>query len=457
MNIEQVFSAPAASPSEILLRREARAARQRELLGTGCKSLVSFTLNIPGAVKQFPLARAAFAEGLVQLRLFLKGHLLHEESVDLITGSEAFLTLSLPAEQVKEITVSIETLHPLGRLFDMDVLKPSGRVLSRASIPLPRRKCFLCGQDAKLCGRSRAHAPEDLQRRVAELLNDYFRDQAAQCCAIQAARALLTEVSATPKPGLVDRMNSGSHTDMDFFTFLDSSAALSPWFGRMFCVGWDHSDLTAAQLFPLLRFVGRQAEEDMLHATGGVNTHKGLIFSLGLICGAMGAVHARRSAPPPLPEVLALCSEMGKCACRDFSDSTAATNGLHCYRAYRITGIRGEAAAGFPAAVQIGLPSLQELRAIGHGLNDAAVITLLRLLAEVEDTNMIKRGGLKQAQRCRERAKALLDTAESTSFMETLTELDRQYIHANLSPGGCADLLSISLMLFFSLQCGLLS
>ena len=456
MDVKRVFSGTPARPAELLLRRESRATRQRELLESGCSCLISFTLNIPGAIKQFPLARAAFADGLAQLHFFFKEYMIAEETVELVTGCEAFLTLSLPAKHAKEIAVSVETLHPLGRLFDIDILLPSGQAVSRTDTGLPRRKCLLCGQDAKICGRTRAHSITELQQWIGELLNSYFRDQAAQRCAVQAARAMLTEVSATPKPGLVDRMNSGAHQDMDFFTFLDSSTALSPWFSQMFCVGWDHSDATPQQLFHLLRFVGRQAESAMLLATGGVNTQKGLIFSLGLLCGALGSLHARHFAPPPLNAVLALCGEMGHCACQDFSNSAAATNGLNCYRTYQVAGIRGEAAAGFPSAVMIGLPSLQKLCAAGRSLNDAAAITLMRLLAEVDDTNMIKRGGLETAKRCRKQANDILQDTENIS-LAALTQLDHQYIQNNLSPGGCADLLAISLMLFFSSLYGLTS
>lgn len=454
MNTEQIFSAPPASPAQILLRREARSARQRELLETGCESLVSFTLNIPGAVKQFPLARDAFEEGLAQLRLFLGSSVLYEESVTLITGSEAFFTLSLPPEQAKEIAVSIETHHPLGRLFDMDVLAPSGRSLSRTEGALPRRRCLLCGQDAKICSRTRAHSTAELQQKIAEVLNGYFRDQAARRCAVQAARALLTEVSVTPKPGLVDRVNSGAHRDMDFFTFLDSSAALAPWFEQMFRTGWDGSGASAEELFSRLRFVGRQAEASMFRATNGVNTHKGLVFSLGLLCGAMGYVRAARLDTPSLNEVISLCGKMGQCSFRDFEGGRTDTNGLACYQNYRITGIRGEAANGFPSVVKIGLPALQKAYTSGHTTNDAAVITLLHLLAEVTDCNMIKRGGLAAEKACREQAKDILKQSEQRNFIQTIKQLDQQFIRENLSPGGCADLLCLTLMLYNSLQSG---
>lgn len=104
--------------------------------------------------------------------------------------------------------------------------------------------------------------------RTAQILNDYFKEQSADQAAAAAVRALLYEVSATPKPGLVDRNNSGSHQDMDFFTFVDSSSALIPWFRDFFSIGWEHGDETGDRLFERLRFAGQNAEAKMFSATG---------------------------------------------------------------------------------------------------------------------------------------------------------------------------------------------
>ena len=108
----------------------------------------------------------------------------------------------------------------------MDVLDQEGKSVSRTSMSFPQRRCLVCGKDAKLCARSRAHSVEELQSRIAMLIDAYFRDKEADRFASCACRALLYEASVTPKPGLVDRCNSGSHTDMDFFTFSDSVSAL---------------------------------------------------------------------------------------------------------------------------------------------------------------------------------------------------------------------------------------
>ena len=158
--------------------------------------------------------------------------------------------------------------------FDIDVLGPDSVPLSRSVLGLPPRSCLICGENAKVCARNRTHSMELVRWRTAQILNDYFKEQSADQAAAAAVRALLYEVSATPKPGLVDRNNSGSHQDMDFFTFVDSSSALIPWFRDFFSIGWEHGDETGDRLFERLRFAGQNAEAKMFSATGGVNTHK---------------------------------------------------------------------------------------------------------------------------------------------------------------------------------------
>ena len=452
MNIDRVFTGPRVTLEEVLENRSARAERQQAMLASGCASLVSASMNIPGDIKQFPLAHEAFCEGLAALRGIFAGHILREETISLPTGDEALLALDLTGDQVKRQTVSLEEAHPLGRLFDLDVLDGSGTALSRSKFSLPPRRCLLCGENAKICGRSRAHTGTELRSKIVSILDDYFRERAASHCISCALRAMLREVSATPKPGLVDRANSGSHDDMDLTTFLDSAAALAPWFGRMFLIGWDHEDASAEDLFPLLQSAGRQAERAMLAATGGVNTHKGLIYSLGLLCGALGAGHVCTASQRDIDRALTLSAAMGRYAlltCTPPAGEGEETFGQQCRRLYGIAGIRGEAANGFPSVTIIGLPTLKRCLNEGYSLNDASAVALLALIAAVEDTNMIRRGGLDAARRARREAQALLPTLTQENCKEHLARLDRQYIAARLSPGGCADLLALSLFLLF--------
>ena len=127
-----------------------------------------------------------------------------------------------------------------------------------------------------------------LQEKTQAVLAAAIREADSKTIARLACQALLYEVATTPKPGLVDRANSGSHRDMDFFTFQASAAALWPYFARCAEIGMDTHSLPPEETFSRLRTPGKLAEGDMLRATAGVNTHKGAIFSMGILCGALG-------------------------------------------------------------------------------------------------------------------------------------------------------------------------
>ena len=435
---------PEASLGEILDRRERRAAQQQALLSRG-GTLVSFSMNIPGAKKQFPLERRGFEEGLEALENRFAGHILARELHSAPTGDEALLLLDLPAREVKTATTALEESHPIGRLWDMDVLD-GGRSLSRTALGLPQRRCLICGESAKECGRSRRHSHEELFWKAAECLYAHVRDQGAQQVGRCGVRAVLAEVAVTPKPGLVDRHDSGSHTDMDFFTFLDSAAALAPWFPRFYREGWDGE----AELFARLRALGLQAEAEMFAATGGVNTHKGLIFSMSILCAALGRASAESFPQSPSREaVLFMARSLGAESLEDFDIGNDKTSGLRCYRAHGLSGIRGEAAAGFPAVFEVGLPTLEDWLNKGVSFNDAAAATLLALIADVDDTNMIHRGGWEEAARRKAEAADLLAHLTPAALLSELTALNDDYIRHRLSPGGCADLLALTLFFHF--------
>lgn len=486
MRLETIIKGTPIALPEMLDAREQRMFRQQELLKKGAEiaknssvplSLISFSMNFAGEIKAFPFGEAAFDEGLKELRATLpEKKLLHYEESRKHTGYEAFFLIAIETVEIKKMTSSIEESHPLGRLFDIDVLDADGHSVSRSVIGLPPRTCLICGQNAKACSRSRNHTLEVIQWRTAQILNDFFRGHAADTAAACAVRALLYEVSATPKPGLVDRNNSGSHKDMDFFTFLDSSAALIPWFRDFFCVGWDSCTESDEQLFARLRFAGQGAESSMFSATNGVNTHKGLIFASAIVLGALGKSYAiqngladmevwtdtekfRINLPVSLASVLDCCQKLGICSLGDFSsktDTNEPTAGKRFHAAYGITGARGEAAAGFPSVLSCGLPALKQWLQDGFSLNDAAVLTLLSLLSEVEDTNMIHRGGIELAESSKEEVRALLFRITPDNFNDQISALDSSYIKKNLSPGGCADLLAVSLMFLFLEHAGMM-
>lgn len=452
---DHVLSGPEVSVIDMMEARERRLYRQMELQRRypGC-TMICFTMNIAGPVKNSPLIRRGFLHGCEQVRQQLMRIRMKSEfelSFDEKTGYEGYFIIDMPAIRVKRMTAEVENHDMIGRLFDMDVLDENGRKLDRSEIGLSARTCLICGQPGKVCARSRTHTAAQLQEKTAQMLTDLVRKEDAKVIARDACRALLYEVCTTPKPGLVDRVNTGSHRDMDIFTFMDSAAALMPYFRRCAEAGMDTRGCAPPETFRLIRQEGVIAEREMLAVTGGVNTHKGAVFSMGIVCAALGRLD--RSLWKDPAAVLAECGKIAEgIATKDFSAlkdmSDARTVGEKLYLKYGIRGVRGQAEDGFPAVLNVGLPVLERELAGGASIDRAGSVALLAIISAETDTNLIARGGRQKQLKVTEEISQLLSHYPSPE--ESVIEaLDRSFIADNLSPGGSADLLGLCYMLHF--------
>jgi triphosphoribosyl-dephospho-CoA synthase len=262
-----------------------------------------------------------------------------------------------------------------------------------------------------------------------------------------AHQALLTEVMLTPKPGLVDQRNSGAHRDMNLQTFLASARAIEPWWSRFVALGHACAHMPARDFLPLARPAGVLCEQAMFGATGGINTHKGAIFSLGLLCSAAGRLLGKGVEL----DRERICSEVAQICVglvdRDLTgEQTPTTAGERSFRRYGITGARGEAASGYAMVRTVALPVYDCVRRQGFSESVVLLQVLLHLLAVNEDTNLISRGGLDGLNYVRDYASKLLREG-GVLTQEGLTKLkafDDELIARHLSPGGSADLLAIT-------------
>jgi holo-ACP synthase/triphosphoribosyl-dephospho-CoA synthase len=296
-----------------------------------------------------------------------------------------------------------------------------------------------------------------VEQAAHRIMTRFLRQALGEQVGQAAVRALLSEAAVTPKPGLVDRSNNGAHRDLDFFLFIDSAAAIAPFFAHCAQAGFDSagegSPLSPEALFASLRGPGKIAEEAMLAATRGVNTHRGAIFSLGLLSAAYGRLFCSEEFPVP-EAVLDLCACMAADLPGELSavarGPSAPTHGETLFAKYGLTGIRGEAAAGFPAVRGVGLPVLRRYLEEGASRNDAGVAALLALLTQAQDSNIAHRAGADALARIRLETGAFL--AQNPSLPQILAkaaDLDRAFIAAHISPGGAADLLAACFFLAF--------
>ena len=401
---------------EVLDAREARAAAQRRLLDKHRRPLLCLTMNIAGPVKRWGTVDLAFRSGAAELDQRLEGRVLERALTDAPTGLECIWACDVPAPELKALAMELETRTPAGRLYDLDVIGADGVKLSR---PVPRT-CLVCGGPAAPCARSRAHGLDAILAATNALLNAFAAEHLAEA----AVGALRDEVELTPKPGLVDRRGSGAHRDMDLQLFHRSAAALAPYFREAAALG-----LAADDCMPALQRAGLRAEEAMLAATGGVNTHRGAIYAFGLTLAALGGVLARGGD---------LFARAAALAAAGLPPSSA-THGAQMRARYKAGGAREEALAGFPHG-RAAWAALRE-----HGGDPFPA--LLTLLSQVEDTNLLYRGGTEGLAFVQREAAAIL-AGPPKAYIPRLEALDAACVQRNLSPGGCADLLALGLLLY---------
>lgn len=262
-------------------------------------------------------------------------------------------------------------------------------------------------------------------------------------------QAILLEVSTHPKPGLVTRLSNGAHKDMSIFTFMMSSAVLSKAFNDLQDIGQAHRG-TLAELFCKLRSYGVGAEAELLRVTKGVNTQRGILFAGGIVSAVSGyAMNMGLSRDALLPMIKEMAAGLVAKELKNL-DHAAMTAGEKLYYKYGITGIRGEVENGFPSVVNYGLPALEDAFDKGATINDALVHALIALMTVVEDSNVIWRTDydtLLEVQRIANNILSLGSVFTEKGRM-AIAETERCFLQRRISPGGSADLLSVTITLY---------
>jgi triphosphoribosyl-dephospho-CoA synthase len=251
-----------------------------------------------------------------------------------------------------------------------------------------------------------------------------------------AVRALYTELALFPKPGLVSPLDSGAHHDMDMTILLRSLFALRGYFCAVAAAGEAGAD------FATLQALGIAAERRMLRATRGINTHRGAIFSLGLLAAAAGTLRAGGASIAG--------HALGRCIAERWGPAIFAagvqpgySHGREAVCRYGVRGARDEAAAGFPLLFDLALPTL--VQSLSYCNAEAALVqTLFAIMAELDDTNLLHRGGSEGLAFVREEARAFLVAGgvQADGWRERALALHLACVAHRLSPGGAADMLA---------------
>lgn len=266
-----------------------------------------------------------------------------------------------------------------------------------------------------------------------------------------ASMALQAELDTTPKPGLVDRNDNGAHRDMDHALMQRSIQALHPYFVRLAQLGFTDKQPCHDEIVN----IGIEAEREMFKATGGVNTHKGALFSIGLAAVALAGEAFSRITQAERCGTMAY-NDVNSKQIQSLSNSIASlarlfpdTNGTHGSKAKVNNILKGaldNAREGYTQLFKAWLPFY--IDRIAEGDNYALHKTLLRIMCDLDDTNIVYRTSMETMQEVKTEARQMLDTSRNIiNFEAALQAMNTDYIHRNISPGGSADMLSLVVFL----------
>lgn len=443
---------------KILQAKENRAFLKNDLL-INKTIILSFTLNIPGFPKSNPTINVFFTYVLNELKAYLLANRINidlKSENNFIDDAGNYYLAQIKnckksASQIKLLTEIFEKQHKLGRLIDVDITDKNGNYISSKKL----KACFYCNEKpAIICMHEKSHSYKELRNFIFKKINSYIiiekNKNLAQKLSSIALKSILYEVSLSPKPGLVDFLSSGAHKDMNYYTFLNSSSALAPFFLEFAKKGFLFNE-ELSQALPIIRVIGLNAENAMFKATKKINTQKGIIFLMGISLFA-SAYTIKKNTIFNLDyfknTVKEICLNLVH---NELSDSNLeVTHGELSYKKFGIkgAGARYEAEQGFPTIINNSLQVLENnfnenLFLEKEKINYALKKTLLKIISVNNDSNILFRKGIKTLEILKEKAKIAFKDDKKYK------ELCEFCLNENISPGGSADLLAVTIFIYF--------
>ena len=439
--------------SAFLFDRDKRVAYQEDLLKKNKdKTLVTIRINYPGIEKSNYITDDIVNIIYNDILTYYGKFIVFEDKYKNKEGIVAHFLFDLDFVNVKKEMINVEEEHILGRCLDIDVYaykKDKVIGISGSDLFKKPRKCFICDLDAKLCSRAQTHTMEEIKNYFEVAYKEYKEmekeiDSLSYEVSQEAFKAMISEVSTFPSFGLVSPVSSGSHKDMDYYTFLNSAMTITPFLKEMFKIGYSY--YLPEYIFDVIRNIGKECEEKMFEATNNINTHKGMIFLMGICMSAIGKNMYYKNEFYEMQEII---KSMVKNILDDFKDlhkKEKLTHGEKLYLDYGFTGIRGQVQDGLAVLFD---HIIYEYENSKLKENDLYIQILIELMARVEDSTIVYRHDIDILRKVQEDAKNLLSIGGvfTKEGRDKCHELEKDYIDLNISPGGCADLLAISILL----------
>ncbi len=400
----------------ILESREERFQKM-QFLKKDFETVITVKTNIPGDNKNISVSYT-----LVKLfkDLIPKSFLNKVLFFDSNDGPYYLIGSNFNAHTIKKALTQIEDTHSLGRFIDLDVYN-GDRTLTRKT----PRKCYICDDIAFNCIRTKKHTIEEVITFIEENVLNYFENEIGRII----DDCILLELNLHPKFGLVTPETKGSHEDMNYRLMSKAKDVIIPYLVKMFRVGWTSK---LEEIFLKIRKIGLEAEQAMFKKTKKVNAYKGLIFNLGILVSAYGYIFIHHH---DLENIFSVVESISKDILKDFEEDNN-TFGHFAYEEYNITGARGE--------VHKGIPNVRKaLRHLESFSQTSRLKTLMYLISEVDDTVLLKRcDDIEQYHKVKQMFKDTIDKDE-----KEIKKLDKYCLKNNLSFGGSADLLILTIFL----------
>ena len=458
--------------NKILKAKERRFELKKEISNRDLIS-ISLSLNIVGYPKTNEQISLFFKLISAELILFLKANLIsfiEKDILNLFDDAGNFLIISISpiltsksSIEIKELCERFENSYSFGRILDVDVTDENFSVISSNKL----KKCYICNEPALECMRNKKHPIEELQNHISVMMKSFItqkrKEKIIKKISSIAIKSILYEISLSPKPGLVDRFSSGSHTDMDFFTFLNSTSVLSQYFNNFAELGYGYCNKNNFDdVLPKIRVIGLQMENDMFYETNGINTQKGIIFLLGLTIFATSLLISRNEKFSFLriSEIISLVTknivnnELKRLS--SLKSSKDITHGEICHKEFGDKlggGIRYEVEHGLPTVINHSLPFIKSFTnkkfIIESDLKEIMLRTLLNIMSNNNDTNILYRNGKDKLDKIKSLSKQALSEQKPISNNSNYSELMKYCKDEKISPGGSADLLVVTIFLYF--------
>ncbi|RDY26013.1 citrate lyase holo-[acyl-carrier protein] synthase [Romboutsia weinsteinii] len=438
---------------EFLFDREKRVWHQEDLLKKNKdKTLVTVRINYPGIEKSNYITDDIVNIIYNEMLTYYSKYIVYYDKYKNKEGLICHFLFNVDFVTIKKLMIDIEEKHILGRCVDIDVytMKDDKVIgISRSHLYKKTRKCFICNLDAKICSRAQTHSVEDIKKYFEDIYSEYTDQEKKRTIlsykiSQMALKAMISEVSTYPSFGLVSPISQGSHKDMNYYTFLDSSIAITPYLKKMAEVAYTYQD--PKYIFDAIREVGKTCEEEMFIATENINTHKGMIFLMGITISAIAKASYHNYNFNKANDIM---KEMVENILDDFKHldkKEKLTHGEKLYIEHRFTGIRGQVKDGLSILFY---NIVDKYKDCNLDKNSLYTQILIELMAIVEDSTIVYRHDIDTLNKVREDAKELLSIGGvfTEDGKNKALSLEKEYIKKNISPGGCADLLAISILL----------